>query len=1138
MDFPPHHLNYVADASSSSNDWHTGLPIDMRRLELPNGAQIRGQFEQRQRHRRGSPTRISLDLKFPEQWPCGLQQVHITGRDLKTKKVDKLHKIRTNHTDATFDEVEQNPTRIDPDWFDRIVDEVKQRIHSMETEPWIHSAVFYPLGPKSILQALDGFHFARKYRLLVNPNNALAYLAMQSFGNSNDDMVAIERFLKLNSISHESEMLSTPNAEYSMLCKYGQQPQLVSMTSNSTIALVFDLEYLKEKHHNSRAAHFTPEKFYQDHFGCPVRFSRCLSDSEKEWLEKKVEMYNFRDHPLRMLQFYSVEDRNMAVEQNRFEFLDVMFCDSMFNYKDASEQLHLYVTYSMESNKNELVQVTLSAEYDKIIAEDAFEANYLTCRYFDDEKVEDLMLRYNRNHKKIILSGFPKHLSTFEGKRWLVERITRRNDILLFSIEPFTENIYDAEQTFRRARNKRLDHCIETEIHRIGNNIYKPISGAWSSLKTAKQRSDVPWKVFRNNRGPMQYLETYTVHFHNVPTGLRFVEHILEEASNTSLFSADESDKNGPKIVPCFRKSITISRVLRYALRRTIRSFDRYIRQFSLDLSQYEDEMMEAPEATYYGARLCEEWNEDRETGVLEVQGWNPVSVRFFMKNLLRAMAPLELVSIPACPPDENAQLFYGVGENYVRSLPKKYNGNVVIDIDQFSQKIRLWGLAAEEALEDLKNYSINKSYIMIKVAIPVHFPHFNDRLRDVLDRKVIDYFRRSLDLKKLEEDNAGNFLSFEGTIEAYEELIGGLTELSVAVFDREIEGNKDLEESQKEYECTCTVPEFARTSNFYRLHCGHVFCRTCLSSCINSSISDAKLLIECPNDACKKFITPTELMDIILGDERRVKDIDAEKLRMMVNKTKDAIIAADPKVKNCITADCIGIYSKETGDIKDLKRCTACRRPYCRQCLCGAHGEQTCEETLRLQNPEESLKMWIQEAGDRVKHCPVEECSSLIEKGEGCNHMQCPKCSIHFCWVCGFSDKEQGPVYGHMLTDHGGYGLEDYVMDENMDNEEPDGIGLDEEHLQFLREVNLFDNEVAEMLGNNGLNRRHNPMPPPPPPRRPRRLERLPDVVLDNHPNLTDEDQEVYLGFLNTAATREEQDERIRELAEDILNW
>ncbi|CAO4362768.1 unnamed protein product [Caenorhabditis nigoni] len=43
-------------------------------------------------------------------------------------------------------------------------------------------------------------------------------------------------------------------------------------------------------------------------------------------------------------------------------------------------------------------------------------------------------------------------------------------------------------------------------------------------------------------------------------------------------------------------------------------------------------------EATYYCARLCEEWSNDSKTGILEVQGWIPVSVRSFMRKLLEAM--------------------------------------------------------------------------------------------------------------------------------------------------------------------------------------------------------------------------------------------------------------------------------------------------------------------------------------------------------------------------------------------------------------------------------------------------------------------------------------------------------------------
>ncbi|ULU07714.1 hypothetical protein L3Y34_019014 [Caenorhabditis briggsae] len=1163
---PAHHLNYVVEASSSNSDWYTGPSVDMTSVDLSPEARARAQFDQRQRHRNCCPTETSVSLRYPEPWPFGLQDVGISGRELRTRKLDKIRQVRGNHAESFVCEVGRE-RRIDEAWFERTLNGVKRQILSEATMPWIKTAVFYPLGPKNILQARDRQSMlGRQILVLVNPNNALAYLVMQSFGNQQDDDAAVERFLRLRNFNHKSEMIAAPNAGYSMLYNYGETPKLVRTASDSTIALVFDSEYLEE---SRRDQSFTGEKFYQDRLGCSLRFTRRLSEPEKQWLEKQTELFNFQNRPLRILQFYSVEDRNMAVRQNQFEFLDVLFCESMFNYKEIMEQIHLYVAYSMEAKHGELVEVTLSAECDKVVAEEAFRAHSLICRYFNDRGVEEPELRYDRDHTKIILCGFPAHLSTFESQKWLVERIRKNNRFLIASIEPFIEILPDAEKKFREARNKRLDACIEQEIYRIGhcNKIYHPIPEEWSSglhggvgaqymLKLVKERPDVPWKIFRNNRGPMQYVETYTVHFRTIPIGLRFIGHILDEASRTALFSTDDTDRKGPKIIPCYRMSITMSRAMRYALRRAIRTVDRDTRLTFPALAKNEDVMMENSEASYYGARLCEDWSNDSKAGVLEVQGWNPSSVRFFTRNLLKAIAPLELVSIPQCPPDENAQFFFGVGENYVRSLPRKYDGNVVIDIDQFSQKIRLWGLAAEDALEDLKSYSRNKSSIVIEATIPVHFPHFNDRVRNYLNRDVIEQLRRSLDLNKLTDHT--EILSFEGTIEAYEKLIEGLTELSAAVFDRDIEGNQELEEMQKEYKCTCTVSEFARSTNFYRLHCGHVFCRTCLSQCINSSVNDSVLLIECPNGSCKKFISPTELMDIILGDDRRVRDIDAEKLRILVHKTKDAILAADPELKNCSTADCVGIYTKEEGDIRDLKNCTACRRRYCRQCLTGVHEGRTCEEAIRLQQPEESLKVWVREAGDRVKPCPVKECKSIIEKNDGCNHMQCPKCSIHFCWLCGFSADEQGPIYGHMNEVHGDFGLNNYVVDEdeeilqgplmrlymgvNMNEEESDDEtvnGIDERNRQFLQNLGLHDDAPMGEIRRRAAvwqpnHRQRAPSPPrPPPPRRPRHFESLPQIVLDAHPHLTEADEEVYLGFLNSVATRAEQDERVRELTQ-----
>ncbi|PIC31138.1 hypothetical protein B9Z55_022143 [Caenorhabditis nigoni] len=1127
-------------------------------------ARARDQFYRRQNRSNRRPTRISLDLKYVEEWPCRLQDVSISQRDGRTKKPDEIRQVC---------EVDRERI-INAEWFGRILDEVRQQIRSLETDDWINSAVFYRLGPKTIIEAQEGYLLGRNYRLLVNPNNALAYLLLQSFGSEDDDIAAIENFLNLRNINYNSELLSIPNTEFMMLYKYGEKPKLVNSPKNSTIALVYDFKYLRETSQSSREDQtLTPEQFYQYHLNCPLRSTRLLSDSEKKWLQKNDERYNFPKGPLRVLQFYTVEDRTEAVKQDQFEFLDALFCESMLNYRNVMEQVNLFVTYS-EQKHDDMVEVTLFKECYKVIAEDAFLAHNLKCSYFDG-KHEDEESRYDINHKTIVLSGFPKHLSTFEGKFWFVERIVSKNNIGITSIKRFPEHNSNAQETFSRARNNNLPSCIEQELDRIGHNhrIFhsRPNEWTWEWLK---EREGDPLNSFQNDSGRNHGLETFNVRFRTIPIGLRFIEQILKEASDGPIFQADHSDEIGPKIVPCFRLSITISRAMRYALREAIMTLDREMRQTFRHLLITEDVRMLDSEASYYGVRLCEDWGNESETGVLEVEGWNPVSVRFFMGKLLETMVPLELESTP----NETAQLFYGVGESYVRNLPKKYeewakkerNGStkkeesVIVDIDHFSQKIRLWGGAAEKALEDLMNYSRNKSNIIIEATIPLHFPYFNDSLREFLSFRVINNIKKSLDLKKLDVDSAACGLSFEGTIEAYEKLIEGLTELSAAVFYKGIEGNRALEDIQNEYMCiACLEKGFARTNDFYRLHCGHSFCRACLRSCISSKINSGELKIKCPWQSCEMFISPTNLMDIVLGDDRRVKDVDAEKLRILVQKTRDAIVEADRgrEVKTCSTADCIGIYSKEKGDVRDLKECITCGKPYCRWCLSGSHENQSCVDAKRIQNSERSLEAFIRESGGRVKPCPTRDCGSIIEKSDGCNHMICPKCEIHFCWICLFTAEEQGPIYAHMQEVHNSFYEDNHDEDQPAqgqymyryqpappgqhwymgvlmsDTETSDNDSDDEIDELNRRRLNLPENapineirrRAAEMQRNGAFQRRRTPTPP----RRPRRFERLPPVVLNNLPDITESDDEAYLGFLNTAATIEEQEERIRDLSE-----
>ncbi|KAH8151128.1 uncharacterized protein LAJ45_04830 [Morchella importuna] len=63
--------------------------------------------------------------------------------------------------------------------------------------------------------------------------------------------------------------------------------------------------------------------------------------------------------------------------------------------------------------------------------------------------------------------------------------------------------------------------------------------------------------------------------------------------------------------------------------------------------------------------------------------------------------------------------------------------------------------------------------------------------------------------------------------------------------------------------------------------------------------------------------------------------------------------------------------------------------------------------------------------AGRDVKRCTGVGCGAVIEKVDGCNHVQCQRCFVHMCWVCGGLFSRAG-VYVHMRKEHGGIGLGD----------------------------------------------------------------------------------------------------------------
>ncbi|PIO69901.1 IBR domain protein [Teladorsagia circumcincta] len=79
------------------------------------------------------------------------------------------------------------------------------------------------------------------------------------------------------------------------------------------------------------------------------------------------------------------------------------------------------------------------------------------------------------------------------------------------------------------------------------------------------------------------------------------------------------------------------------------------------------------------------------------------------------------------------------------------------------------------------------------------------------------------------------------------------------------------------------------------------------------------------------------------------------------------------------------------------------------------------------------SLQAYLLNQKGRVRQCPTKGCGALIKKGEGCNHMHCTVCKMHFCWLCGFTSTSQSRVYEHLREIHGAIGEEWPLFDYNV---------------------------------------------------------------------------------------------------------
>ncbi|KAK0234226.1 hypothetical protein IW262DRAFT_140008 [Armillaria fumosa] len=238
----------------------------------------------------------------------------------------------------------------------------------------------------------------------------------------------------------------------------------------------------------------------------------------------------------------------------------------------------------------------------------------------------------------------------------------------------------------------------------------------------------------------------------------------------------------------------------------------------------------------------------------------------------------------------------------------------------------------------------------------------------------------------------------------------------------------------------TCPVC-YDEASAPFQLVCRHVYCTVCIRHFLTSAAETGIFPLACMgNDAtCGTLISIPVIQ----------RFLPQNSFGHLLETVFTSYVDKQPQIfGHCKTPDCTQIYCKSESPSPVL--CPSCFSEICSSCGEDSHVGMGCEEARIFNNTAEQERLseaWImQQSG--IRKCPV--CSRLLEKTEGCNHMECP-CGSHICWHCmGVFSRDD--IYRHMNAEHGGF------YDANLNNNVPDPFqGADyREQARLLRELEV----------------------------------------------------------------------------------
>lgn len=225
------------------------------------------------------------------------------------------------------------------------------------------------------------------------------------------------------------------------------------------------------------------------------------------------------------------------------------------------------------------------------------------------------------------------------------------------------------------------------------------------------------------------------------------------------------------------------------------------------------------------------------------------------------------------------------------------------------------------------------------------------------------------------------------------------------------IASKKIIAAKKAEMECPSCLCE---AQNPIRMSCGHVYCSDCfIEMCEAEKTATREFRICCvkainaSGTECQRPFSLSELQE----------HLPAEAFEAVLEKSFESYVSHHPgDLTYCQTPDCDQVYriSPPGTERPSTFTCKKCLVSICTFCH-NSHPGKPCDEAKRIAQTvlsDETKKAL------GIKACP--ECSMLMQKRAGCDHMTC-KCGAHVCWVCLMSFTHGSACYAHLTDTHDG---------------------------------------------------------------------------------------------------------------------